>query len=375
MPPSDVSGQVASPLLSDVQSAIDAFEAASRAIRSFDLDVTVDTIAFVGIDGDAANGAPLVIKKVPPEKQFKTLLGSRQVLSNGRFRIETTSVSKEAIQGGIITVWDGQESLAYDPAQQGAMIEGQSKTLPSSQGFVYQNLFRTLDGEYTYAELLRSRLGVTFTPTDQQTAVLFAPPQPGIRFGTFGIRFVLAVDKGLMPVEISLFPDGSPKPRSTYFIDLEKFASDDGSEVWAPVKANLVTYELDETQEFFGEPLGETHIVIDRSTAKFNTEVDPALFRVDLPVGTKVSDRIRDMSYVVGAESREKYLAELAYKGRLGIQRLADQNPAAKTVHDIRDSSVTGWRRFLLIGNITILIVAAIAIFFRRRRKSSSSVS
>jgi hypothetical protein len=349
---------------------IDAYEAAVRSISTFELQVEIKTRAFIVMEGKTSRSDPGSIRlrrAEQGEETFQTHGVTRQILSGEQFRVDTLPGADTNATSPFITVWDGAEAISYRSLKNRATIDFQCRTLPSPQGFVYQNLYRTIDGDFTYVELLRERDVVVAISED--CVQLKAAPKKGARYGNFGVELSLSPEKGFLPTEISLIPDYAGQPQSTYVISLDLVGKPGHGQVWAPSNARIVTYELNKEMEFFGEEIGETLISVDMKTAKINEPVAPSTFKVQFADGTEVLDRVRESSYVVGAESGEDYLDTLAIKGRLGMQRLAEKDPRAKTVYDV--SGTSGNARLILGLASAFVLVAVIGWLVLKGRQRS----
>jgi hypothetical protein len=355
----------------DLEKVLAAYEAACAVVPSFEVYLRERYHQVLKVRNLSAS---------PSEWEWQAVAGEKEIISNRRltrqhrsgqkYRGESLEVGGKTIAPNTsITAWNGAKEQVLDRVHSQATLSPYALTFPWAHGTCYLNLYKTYDGDFTYAALVRSRSRDRVSVRrDAGLIVLTAEPEPMTtkRANTIGIRLFLDPERGLMPAKIDiLFATADNK---SYFKAMSYNNSlveiDPGQ--WLPMSCKLSGFVEPNKgrHQYWGLEKGYFLVEVDREKSRFNIDLPDSLFELEFPVGTVVSDQIRNTMYRVGAESEAVYLNSIADQARAGLIPRDDPPPRfwTRTPNAI----------ILGIGTVLILVVSGALIGYRihRRRRT-----
>lgn len=210
---------------------IGAYDAATHAIRSYDLKVRLRNTLHYQPQEDIRT----IHLLGPGQKPIVHESFTRQVwISDGRQRCE--SLASPSGKPEAIKVFTGETLQTLDIKE----AKGTIRPLPKDQSFVgsfegYEGLYREMFDGGSIVNLLRSRTGVTAQKIDnggEQDWEIDSPAQVGQPYSRHSLRLTLSAEHGMMPVSIDVSRNTKPSERFQTVID--KFRKlDDGT--WVPL--------------------------------------------------------------------------------------------------------------------------------------------
>ena len=138
---------------------------------------------------------------------------------------------------------------------------------------------------------------------------------------------------------------------------------------WAPISATVKTF-FDRGKDV-GALFSQTELTVDASRSSWNVEPTPDAFTFDFPVGTRVTDSLRSVAFVVGEKDAGRNLDELIAKAMEMIPTGEEGRKLAGW--DVPKSPPGGYMgpaltRALICLNVAGLVALASLLIWRRLR-------
>jgi hypothetical protein len=350
----------------DPERAIDLFEGATRAIRYYDVHVSVTMR--VPLEIEEHDGKGVVRKLRPGETPRSRREFSRQVFDRGRGRIQVLDRATGKAQ--LVLGYDGEVAKIWNPRDRQAVIQSGLYGRAVLDGGDYRDTFRNVCGGLPLDLLvgLRQRKGYVVAKNGEGNSplvILEALPLPRSRlatadWGKWKFRIGLDPRRAMMPAFIERYqPQGDELDLYRCTVVNEWKAIGNG--LWAPICATTQIYYLDnkKNKELNGLVANETVLVVDVAHSSWNIDVPPEALRVAIPVGTAVTDRLRKVHYVTGKADPGQNLADLAAAAR-------EIRPYSTKPAPWKQTS-WGWLLFaVFLPAVAMLIVL---MFFLRKRR------
>lgn len=286
---------------------LDAWERGHRLLSSYDLYVTL--AERVHRDARAA-------RSLPASAPTSASQSMHAVRSGRRNRVEY-GVGRPGQKPDQILLWDGEVARYYIPADRTLTVSKYPE-----RGCL--NLERFCNGCTNGAnpvDFLRNRAETVVERADPAAVVLYLPPT-----STYGLRIWLDPGKNMLPSKIErLSVSGSGSGSGSgekAAVDLrqentlEQFAPG----IWGPAK--IVESR---SASAFMPAASEAVITVNRKASQFHAALDDSAFRLAIPPGTMVFDRIVDARYRLGkAKTPAELASQQAIEGKLTARQLGE---------------------------------------------------
>jgi hypothetical protein len=213
-----------------------------------------------------------------------------------------------------ILLWDGELARYYVGADRTLKISNSpERGCPNFEG-CYKDCTPGTDT----IDFLRSRADTIVERADAASVVLYLPPK-----STYGVRIWLDPAMNFLPTKMERLNLRG----GTAYVDFrqettyEEFAPS----IWGPTK--IVEWR-DGGVVFSGT--SEMVLTVNRKVSRFHTALDDSAFRLTVPPGTMVFDRVVDSRYRLGkAKTPAEQMSQQAVEGKLAAKELkefADKN-------------------------------------------------
>lgn len=364
--------QAATSVDNRIEEVLLSLESASTSIKSYDVSVTVHSEVLIPrtTPQSQQKSSAVTNPKHPVASDRRPLVfTSRQYYSQGKFRTDllqnrdTTYAPGEAS-----SLSHNGVSTSYSASRRGATI----RPYPANDGELphrvsYCNLFRNLNSDVTYVQLIKSRPRASIKLTNQDDfLVLDAPPQTVNQSKVnddLGLKLYLDISRGLQPARIELYFHGKNK-RGTW-VAYENDLSEITPGLWLPKRSVKRVYNIASDSPSFALEVGRETAVLDLQRSRFNCDLDDAIFQLSFAPGTQVSDLAKHTFYTIGSKDQKTYLDRLAAEGRLGVEELARQEAH---YHNTRAVTLPIWKTVLLYFALGVIAFLAVFLFWRITR-------
>jgi hypothetical protein len=284
--------------------AIDAFEAATKNIQSYDIVFKVEKHFVRGFDTKELMNArlhpelpmkPITLRLIDFPKPVDRITYWREVKSGPKFRIEQL----EAPGGKVLEtrVTDGVTARYLMPASGQGVVDEKQPTFAANE-MDYECLYRNTYGGSSLAKILHHRAGsglVRTTEKEDWTIEASAVLKPVAEDDWPVSSFVVTCDAshGMLPKRIEC--KSTPQQRIMTIAEFHHV----GSNGWAPIRAKCRDFLSDDgnTLKF----ADETTVTVDVMRSRWNIDVPANEFALRFPPGILVSDRVRKLRYVAGS--------------------------------------------------------------------------
>ena len=293
---------------------LDAWERGHQLLSSYDLYLTcAEQVRRVG---PAAKGrlafAPTTASRV-----------MHAVRDGKRNRIEY-GVGEPGQKPDRILVWDGNVARTLIPADGTITVSER----PDLGCLDLEHFYRDCTSGTDTIDFLRKRADTVVERADAKAVVLYLPPT-----STYGLRIWLDPAKNFLPARIERL-NGVGEALSVDFKQentLEEFAPG----IWAPAKIAESRYaRVNESATF------EVVITVNHKASRFHAVPDDSAFRLTVPPGTMVFDRIVDARYRLGkANTPAEQVSQQAIEGKITATQLKDYAEKSGITAQLRRAS------------------------------------
>jgi hypothetical protein len=270
-------------------------------------------------------------------------------------------------QATAMQVFDGEIRRILIPNDSsGSIRPPHSQIVPVAED--YWCSFRNGWGMEVLADRLRER-STTHVERDSKRPgllVLDGPPDDSAVFlKKIGLRAWLDPDRGMLPavIEVYRLNDEAQEVVGTRRT-IEHAEVRPG--LLAPVR--MIAHEIVRDGSLAGEPSYEVETVVDVERSRWNVELDENVFAIQFPVGTYISDFVRDIQFVTGESEPNANLDELLRNA----QKITGPNAAQYMTNLAGLESQRGGTRvwLLVVGNIAALLVIVAILAWRKLQKA-----
>jgi hypothetical protein len=351
-----------------VTEALDAFEHSTKAIRNYDVSLTVTrrALAKAEVVGSKKRG-----KRDLPVFEWRPLQADepaqlrihrwRQVRDGrGRRRLELFDGAPNQVESTI--TFDGEIKRSLNEKKRQGYL-GPTKVSFTQADEDYITFYANVLGEVPLVGILRERTGthIVQDANDPGSIVLESPAEQGGSDPTSSYTVRLDAEHGLLPSQIDVrhqepSGNGTFPWRSTVvrrFAQLENGA-------WAPIEVAVTSFVP--SGPIKGSPNQEAVAVVDVNTSKWNTTLSDSLFTIAFPQGISVHDELRHITFVTGNVQREANLEKLMEKARQVVANPAQVTPPQET------TNIAAW--VILLLNVAVIAVVSFLIWRRRAARS-----
>ncbi|MEX0677735.1 MAG: hypothetical protein WD063_11705 [Pirellulales bacterium] len=350
-------------------SAVDLFERAIRAIRTYDVTLTVTrrweaTTEKTGTRRVGPEEFPILEwRPLKPGQTLPTLTHKwRQIRdARGRRRIEELDIVSG--RPAAATVFDGEITRTLnEKSRQGYLGPASAQYVQQDED--YLTFYANELGEVPLVDILRERTGTRLIedPLHAGAVVLDTAPEMGRNCAQFGYTIWLDAKHGMLPSRIDMrWKVASGEVLPWRQIVVRKFIDLPG-DGWAPAEVSITT--LAREGPIKGSPTQEAVAVVDVARSRWNQPLDESLFTLAFPPGISVLDDLRRVQFVTGNPRLEANLDELAKHAKKVIRnplRVAEVPPR------------TNWPLILLVAVNVVILLAIVAVLWRRRAIAKSS--
>ena len=350
----------------DLERALGAYEASLASLDSFDIVLRAKECRFLERIANDSQAKQTTIRQPAQYRTANTIytLVDRQRLSGSSFRLDCLKTrSRIQSEGAAITAWNGGQLSVYSADNKTGRVSDSALTphLIGAECPPYALLFKMAFGDISYAKLIRDRH--SNAENIEGLIRIAAPPAPlkAIDGNIYGVTLWLAPTQGYMPkrIEWSVFRDDRAVKTNEITNTLEEVKPG----LWLPMESQIVFFIQDPKSSHFAERYLSLQLAVDREQSHFNRPIPSTVFNVTFPVGTVVVDEIRNVQYIVGRESQEHVLKDLARQGRVAAEELK------------RNPNGTSMRLWFVAANALLILLLMIAMFLRRQRRGEPSTS
>jgi hypothetical protein len=352
---------IANPLLAqdrnltvNTQDVIAAFETATNAMTTFDVQVNVRTVSFfseqVLVDG----------KPVPGWKDFKPhkveTAKSRQMYSRGFRRIE--NINSQSGSPDIIIGADNEiERVLSNKDKRGTIRRAGGPAL--DWGHDYQDSFRSVCSAIPMMLILRERAKIVKTYWSHNYMVIEVEPASGT-YANYGFKIFADPTSNFLPAKVETFrvTNGERLILARMMV-LKRMEVAPGLQV--PIEVDTEFLSATKVNGRLGQPYMKVELRVDIEKSKWNKPIDNSAFQVAFPAGLLVLDEIREVMVVTGKADPGKNLEELAANSRVIIRNI-------RPPITVESRSWIWWSA----GAMGVAFVATLWWLFRRRWSASS---
>jgi hypothetical protein len=250
-------------------------------------------------------------------------------MADGKTRCEYLDANLKVID---TRVWDGEMLRGFDRVRGEAVIDRRDG-FPAVEDWID---YRTL-----YAKALHARLVGLFRarPTTRVTRDSGNRPQlrcepylkNDIDLANWGYTVTLDPEHGMLPCRIEAARTLPGNLQGPAFLDhvitIDAYhRTSDGT--WVPVKAATSSYFVEPAQ-LAGQRATELITTVDVKKSKWNIDIPAREFRLPLPQGIRVFDRIRGIQYTTGQTEPSANLKTLAHATQVALLPLRETRPQA----------------------------------------------
>jgi hypothetical protein len=296
--------------------AIDAFEAATKSIQSYDIVFKCEKHFVRWYDPTEILKAreemlkarlhPNVPMKQAPLKQTPLRLIDlpkpidrvsywREVKSGQKFRIEKLEVPDGKVLETRVT--DGVTARYLTPASGQGAVAHKDHTFVAIE-MDYECLYRNTYSDVSLTTILRKRAVSGLVRTSMTEDSRIEAPAPAKPVATdwypyFSFSVTCDTGHGKLPKRIE-----RKSSRNQEEIEIEEFQQF-GPNAWAPIRAKALCFLSDDgtTMKF----ADETKVTVDVTRSRWNIDVPTNEFTLRFPPGIEVWDRVRNLWYVAGS--------------------------------------------------------------------------
>jgi len=290
--------------------AIDAFEAATKSIYSYDIVFKCETHSVRGYDNKELDSARLrsmnarlhpnvpmkeiKLKLIDFHKPIDRVCYRRQVRSGPKFRMEQLeSPGGKALE---TRVTDGVTARYLMPASGQGTVDQKNSTFAAID-MDYECLYRTTFGDGSLVTILRQRAASGLVRTSMTEDSRIEAPAPAKPFATdwaphFGFSVTCDTGHGMLPKRI--------ERRASFYQDIIEITEfQEVGTRWAPLRAKVRRFSSDDEKPLM--LAGETTVTVDVTRSRWNIDVPANEFTLRFPPGIEVWDRVRKLRYVAGS--------------------------------------------------------------------------
>lgn len=349
----------AQPAALTVDDVLAAWEAGCETIHSYDVVVETRRDSYLTKTPDGGRA----LLEDPRVEHGK----SRQVRREAERRIE--SIDPESGQSMTTLVWDGTILNAYSEGAKQLEIRQDIVTIATTiEEDDYEIIYRNAGHELDRIQLMRERVDTKLLPSDGSGHIILETrPKPQDNYSPFGWRVWLDQDRNFMPVKILHFIDHGEELSD--FRIWENTLKEVSPGVWAPVRSKMTTfYGTDQESPVYGQRTAVCELTIDEDASSFNMPVSDDEFKLDVPVGTEVFDRVVGTHYFHGTDDASNDIKEIVAQGRLAVDDLQRREGEIAAVAAESDSGPDK-RQMLLMVNVVVVVLALAFLVLRQRRQ------
>jgi hypothetical protein len=296
---------------------IDSLETAIKTISSF--DVTTKSIISHKIihekskeEQDDRSRPKVVLRRPEPGENHQTHYHHRQILEGNSGHIDVIDTKSGKVTSSFAYTPDAERT--FTPKAGAGSVQAPTVNL-LSDGTDYRTAYRTLLGSVNLLKFLRQRTltpvrAGEFPPHLIVVEAALGERKPEIDFPGWGARVAIDPTHGGLPAFVEVFDKDRGQERRRLRREIREWkALANGA--FVPVVMVTEHYELDGARPFFGEAADQVELRVDVSRAQWNHKVAPADLTLAFPIGTRVFDRTRKISYVTGKADPGKHLDDL----------------------------------------------------------------
>jgi len=340
--------------MQEATALVDALQAAIDVVKTFDVQVKARWEWFLD-EKPGKDGKPTF---VPVTEPYERKALSRQMYSKGWRRIE----KMDPETGEVLQIMGADLNVMrfhFKKEHTGRISRAGGDA--TQIGTDYQELFRSLVGDFDIPKMLRERLelGRVWREGPGDRLVVFEVPptrKPGVSFGAWGYRVFADTGNQFLPCVIETFEirEGVTALRTRRTIKERKSIAPGVS---VPTKAVIDAFVLDRRPEFFQKKYSQLEVTVDVARSRWNEPIPEEVFRVPFPAGLSVHDEIRDVAFIVGKADPGRNLDDLAGNARGIIRNVRPQLS--------RPSNAWVW---WLVGGMGVGLAGLAGLYYWRRR-------
>lgn len=307
---------LASPAQGDPQEDLKSVSLSVQSLKSFSVTTDV-TVTYLIIQEPVNKDAPVDYSKLPafvsrlpnPGEVIKKRASYRQMQQDGSGRIDIFDESGKT-----------HDSIAYTPDLErvytprtgiGSIQPLNLTIIPD--GSDYRTSFQTIFGNVSLLRFLRQRklqqsqgfpshlLGIHALPGEER---------PEVDFPGWGARIAIDPTHGGLPSIIEVYDRVGGKDRVRFRREVTGWGKLTNG-LYAPTATVTEHFDLKSESQFFGKAVTRTELRVRPDGASWNTRINPTDLSLTFPVGTRITDRVRNLIYVTGKTDTGKNIDDL----------------------------------------------------------------
>lgn len=300
---------------------------------------------------------------------------SRQLLTGENFRFDVLRCNSNNENPVLTAAWNGEQYTSLNYGERVATIAahpGESAGIMDNEAPRFAALYRMAFGNYKYPEVVRDRASTIDVTPDYVTIDAYPAPDQAVHMNVYGVRISLDRSRGNMPAVIEWYTtvvdDSKEKTLlCTISNDLEEVSPG----IWAPMSGQCEFFNARKESAFYGKAYAIMEYVVNRASSRFNQPIDEDLFKITVPAGTAVADKVRKLRYMAGSEGHAETLNDLSDLAKGSMEEANTDSDMAQNDYGSPSklSSNSSWRPLFFWVNGILLIVIIAGFTVRRWRR------